>query len=216
MTDIATGWTVDRSVKNKAAIWVFEAIEYVVAQFPFPILGIDSDNGSEFIDAHLLAWCVAHKITFTRSRPGNKNDRSHVEQKNWTHVRELVGYLRFDTEAELCLLNEIWELDRVYTNYLLAQQKLVAKVRHGAKASNRHERPSGHPLRARQRPPSALERLAARHGGDHGHHRTRRPLPHDPRADRANRKAGPEQGPCTGQATGEQGLQQEPSSGGFP
>ncbi len=140
VTDIATGWTINRSVKNKAAIWVFEAIEYVLAQFPFPILGIDSDNGSEFINAHLLAWCDEHKITFTRSRPGNKNDGAHVEQKNWTHVRELVGYLRFDTDAELGVLNEIWELDRIYTNYLLAQQKLVSKVRHGAKVTKRHDR----------------------------------------------------------------------------
>ncbi len=62
---------------------------------PFPILGIDSDNGSEFINHHLFDYCVANKITFTRSRSGNKNDGAHVEQKNWTHVRELVGYLRF-------------------------------------------------------------------------------------------------------------------------
>ena len=71
------------------------------ALFPFPILGIDSDNGSEFINAHLFDYCTADKITFTRSRPGNKNDGAHVEQKNWTHVRSLVGYLRYDTPAEL-------------------------------------------------------------------------------------------------------------------
>ena len=111
VTDVFTGWTINRSVKNKAAIWVIEAIEYVIAQFPFPILGIDSDNGSEFINPHLFDYCTEHKITFTRSRSGNRNDGAHVEQKNWTHVRELVGYLRFDTEAELGLLNEIWELD---------------------------------------------------------------------------------------------------------
>ena len=140
VTDIATGWTINRSVKNKAAIWVFEAISHVIAQFPFPILGIDSDNGSEFINAHLLGYCVEHEITFTRSRPGNKNDGAHVEQKNWTHVRELVGYLRFDTEAELGVLNRIWELDRVYTNYLLAQQKLVSKQRNGAKVTKRYDR----------------------------------------------------------------------------
>ena len=94
-------------------------------QFPFPIVGIDSDNGSEFINAHLFDYCMADKLTFTRSRPGNKNDGAHVEQKNWTHVRELVGYLRFDTAAELELLNPIWELDRRFTNHLLTQQKLV-------------------------------------------------------------------------------------------
>ena len=81
-TDIATGWTINRSVTNKAAIWVFEALEHVIGQFPFTILGIDSDNGSEFINHHLFAYCEQHKITFTRSRPGNKNDGAHVEQKN--------------------------------------------------------------------------------------------------------------------------------------
>jgi hypothetical protein len=142
VTDIATGWTINRSVKNKAAVWVFQAITHVITQFPFPILGIDSDNGSEFINAHLLAFCVDNKITFTRSRSGNKNDGAHVEQKNWTHVRELVGYLRFDTEAELAVLNRIWELDQIYTNYLLAQQKLVFKQRHGAKVTKKYDRAS--------------------------------------------------------------------------
>jgi len=140
VTDIATGWTVNRSVKNKAAIWVFEALTSVVGQFPFPILGIDSDNGSEFINFHLFNYCKENHITFTRSRAGNKNDGAHVEQKNWTHVRELVGYLRFDTDAELEVLNQIWELDRHFTNYLLAQQKLVHKQRHGAKVTKRYDR----------------------------------------------------------------------------
>jgi hypothetical protein len=105
VTDVATGWTVNRSIPNKAAIHVVEAIKHVTARFPFPILGIDSDNGSEFINAHLYDYCLAEKITFTRGRPGNKNDGAHVEQKNRTHVRSLVGYLRFDTPAELALLN---------------------------------------------------------------------------------------------------------------
>ncbi|MGH8276934.1 MAG: integrase catalytic domain-containing protein, partial [Steroidobacteraceae bacterium] len=139
VTDIATGWTVNRSVKNKAAIWVFEALEHVIAQFPFPILGIDSDNGSEFINFHLFNYCKENHITFTRSRPGNKNDGAHVEQKNWTHVRELVGYLRFDTAAELAALNRIWELDRVFTNLLCTQQKLVSRERVGAKVHKRHD-----------------------------------------------------------------------------
>ena len=140
MTDIATGWTINRSVKNKAARWVLEAIDEASTQFPFAILGIDSDNGSEFINAHLFEYCRTRQITFTRSRSGNKNDGAHVEQKNWTHVRQLVGYLRFDTEAELELLNRIWALDGVFTNYLLAQQKLVEKHRHGAKVTKRYDR----------------------------------------------------------------------------
>jgi hypothetical protein len=140
VTDIFTGWTINRSVKNKAAIWVFEAIEYVIGQFLFPILGIDSDNGSEFINHHLFDYCTEHKITFTRSRSGNKNDGAHAEQKNWTHVRELVGYLRFDTDKELFVLNQIWALDMGYTNYLLAQQKLVFKQRTGSKVTKRYDR----------------------------------------------------------------------------
>lgn len=139
VTDISTGWTVNRSVKNKAAKWVFEALEHVTRVFPFPIVGIDSDNGSEFINEHLLQYCTENHITFTRSRPGNKNDGAHVEQKNWARVRELVGYLRYDTAGELDLLNQIWELDRVFTNYLLPQQKLISKTRQGAKVIKKHD-----------------------------------------------------------------------------
>jgi hypothetical protein len=139
VTDIATGWTVNRSVRNKAAKWVFEALQHVMGVFPFPIIGIDSDNGSEFINHHLFDYCVANKITFTRSRANHSNDGAHVEQKNWTHVRELVGYLRYDTPTELEKLNEIWELDRVFTNYLLPQQKLVFKQRNGAKVTKRYD-----------------------------------------------------------------------------
>jgi hypothetical protein len=140
VTDIATGWTVNRSVKNKAAAWVLEAIDYACGRFPFPILGIDSDNGSEFINADLFEYCGKQKITFTRSRPGNKNDGAHVEQKNWTHVRELVGYLRFDSPAELEVLNAIWALDARFTNHLLAQQKLTSRERAGSKVIKRHDR----------------------------------------------------------------------------
>jgi len=140
MTDIKTAWTVNRSVPNKAAIFVTEAIDHAARSFPFPIRGLDSDNGSEFVNAHLYDYCVANKITFTRSRPGNKNDGAHVEQKNWTHVRELVGYLRFDTPAELAVLNRIWGLDRVFTNLLMTQQKLVQRERIGAKVTKRHDR----------------------------------------------------------------------------
>ena len=139
VTDICTGWTVNRSVPNKAVVNVVAAIEHVSSRFPFPIIGIDSDNGSEFINAHLFDYCEARRITFTRSRPGNKNDGCHVEQKNWTHVRSLGGYLRYDTPAELELLNEIWDLDWRFTNLLCAQQKLVSRERVGAKVIKRHD-----------------------------------------------------------------------------
>jgi len=140
MVDVATGWTINRSVPNKAAVHVADAIEWASTRFPFPILGIDSDNGSEFINAHLFDYCETNRITFTRGRPGNKNDGCHVEQKNWTHVRSLVGYLRYDTGAELDLLNEIWEADWRFTNLLCAQQKLVSRERVGAKVIKRHDR----------------------------------------------------------------------------
>ena len=162
VTDIATGWTVNRSVRNKAQKWVFEALQHATKVFPFPIIGIDSDNGSEFINNELYRYCLDKKITFTRSRPGNKNDAAHVEQKNWSRVRELVGYHRYDTARELELLNRIWELDRIFTNYLRPQQKLVSKTRHGAKVIKKHDRPATPHQRAvahpamRQRPIIAM------------------------------------------------------------
>jgi len=116
-----------------------DRVEPVIGQFPFTILGIDSDNGSEFINHHLFAYCEQHMITFTRSRPGIKNDGAHVEQKNWTHVRELVGYLRFDTEEELDLVDRIWALDHHFTNHLLAQSKINFKQRKGAKVTKRYD-----------------------------------------------------------------------------
>lgn len=142
VTDISTGWTVNRSVRNTAQKHVFAALMHVMEVFPFPIIGIDSDNGSEFINQELLRFCQEQQITFTRSRAGNKNDGAHVEQKNWSRVRELVGYQRYDSPEELELLNQIWELDRIFTNYLLPQQKLVSKTRHGAKVTMVHDRPA--------------------------------------------------------------------------
>jgi len=123
-----------------------------MAVFPFPVIGIDSDNGSEFIDAHLYRYCLEHKITFTRSRPYNKNDGAHVEQKDWARVRQLVGYLRYDTPAELAKLNEIWELDRLFTNYLLPQQKLATKQRYGAKVIKHYDAPATPHQRAIKHP----------------------------------------------------------------
>jgi hypothetical protein len=97
------------------------------------------DNGSEFINAHLLRWCEQRKITFTRSRPGNKNDGCHVEQKNWAIVRTVVGYHRYDSGADLLLLNKIWMLQSKLTNYFYPQQKLVSKTRVGAKVSKKYD-----------------------------------------------------------------------------
>jgi hypothetical protein len=152
VTDIATGWTENRSVPNKARKWVLAALDDIARAMPFPILGVDSDNGSEFINYHLLAWCEKRQITFTRSRPGNSNDGCHVEQKNWAIVRIVVGYHRYDTAAELLLLNKIWALQSQLTNYFYPQQKLISKVRTGAKVSKKydtattpHRRAEAHP-----------------------------------------------------------------------
>jgi hypothetical protein len=139
VTDIATGWTENRSVRNKARKWVLAALEDIASIMPFPLLGVDSDNGSEFINHHLLDWCERRQITFTRSRPGNRNDGAHVEQKNWAIVRTVVGYHRYDTTAELLLLNEIWALQSQMTNYFSPQQKLISKVRDGAKVTKKYD-----------------------------------------------------------------------------
>jgi hypothetical protein len=139
VTDIATGWTENRSVRNKARKWVIAALEEIALIMPFPVIGVDSDNGSEFINHHLLEWCERRQITFTRARPGNCNDGAHVEQKNWAVVRTVVGYHRYDTSTELALLNEIWVLQSLMTNYFSAQQKLISKVRDGAKVTKKYD-----------------------------------------------------------------------------
>ncbi len=158
MTDIATGWTLNRSVPNRARVWVIEAIDHAAAMFPFPIRGIDSDNGSEFINHHLLAYCEQREITFTRGRAGKKNDGCYVEQKNWARVRELVGHYRYDTGDELDVLNQIWEADDAFANYFLPSLKLASKHRDGAKvvkkyhqAATPHQRARAHPA-IRKRP----------------------------------------------------------------
>jgi hypothetical protein len=139
VTDIATGWTENRSVPSKAAKCVLAALNDIAYKMPFPIRGVDSDNGSEFINVYLLQWCESHQITFTRARPANKNDGCYVEQKNWAVVRTVVGYHRYDTAAELLLLNEIWQLQSKLTNYFYPQQKLISKVRDGAKVFKKYD-----------------------------------------------------------------------------
>ncbi len=138
-TDIATGWTENRTVRNKAAKWVFAALVELQAQFPFRVLGIDSDNGSEFINHHLLQWCLDNQITFTRSRPNNSNDGAHVEQKNWAVARRAAGYWRYETPGEMAVLNQIWTALSPLTNLFTPQQKLVSKTRTGAKVTKKYD-----------------------------------------------------------------------------
>ena len=133
MTDIDTAWTETVAVRNKAQRWVFAGIEAKLAQFPFAIRGLDSDNGSEFINHHLLDYCQQHELTFTRSRPERKNDNCYVEQKNWAVVRKTVGYRRYDIPEHLALLNQLYDVLRLYTNFFQPTQKLQHKERNGAK-----------------------------------------------------------------------------------
>jgi Integrase core domain len=161
VTDIATGWTENRSVPNKTGKCVLAALNDIAYKMLFPILGVDSDNGSEFINIYLLQWCQRHRITFTRARPANKNDGCHAEQKNWAVVRTVVGYHRYDTAAELLLLNEIWQLQSKLTNYFYPQQKLISKVRDGAKVSKKHDTATTPFHRATDHPTMTVERIVA-------------------------------------------------------
>jgi len=125
--DISTGWVECLAVHQKTQQAVFEAIQRMRTHLPFPLLGIDSDNGSEFINGLLYHYCLSEKITFTRSRPYKKNDQAHVEQKNWSVVRRLVGYDRLDTKTEQNLLESIYENLRLYTNFFQPVLKLISK-----------------------------------------------------------------------------------------
>lgn len=108
LTDIHTTWVESCAVMGKSQIRVQEGLERRRQQLPFALRGIDSDNGSEFINAHLLHYCRAHDIQFTRGRPYKKDDNGHIEQKNWTHVRKLMGYVRDDSVAALTAMNAVY------------------------------------------------------------------------------------------------------------
>jgi hypothetical protein len=141
MTDIATGWTENLAVRNKAQRWVFQAIRGCRRRLPFRLLGIDSDNGSEFINNNLHTYCFYERITFTRGRTSTKNDNCYVEQKNWSVVRRAVGYRRYDTTEELQTLNALYDQLRLMINYFTPQAKLVSKSRDGAKVTKHYDTP---------------------------------------------------------------------------
>jgi hypothetical protein len=126
---------------TKAQRWVHEALAEVAFTLPFALLGLDSDNGSEFINNNLFAWCTEHHVTFTRSRPWRKNDNCFVEQKNWAVVRRAAGYLRYDSPQELRLLGELYRSLIPYVNFFQPQMKLVSKTRTGAKVRRRYDVP---------------------------------------------------------------------------
>lgn len=139
MTDVATGWTVCAAFMGRSERFCVEAIEEARPSFPFPILGIDSDNGSEFINAHLKRYCERNQITFTRGRANKKNDSCYVEQKNWDVVRKMIGYSRFDTKQQLDAIRRIHNLLALYQNYFQPSQKLISKERIGAKVKKSYD-----------------------------------------------------------------------------
>lgn len=138
--DPVTDWSGRVSVRNKAQVWTLEGMKRIEEKFPYPILGIHSDNDSAFINAHFSRYCEERRIEFSRSRPGRRNDNCFVEQKNWSVVRKVVGYMRYDTEEELELMNELWDVVDRYENYFQPVMKLVKKEREGSRIRRRYER----------------------------------------------------------------------------
>lgn len=138
-TDVSTGWTDCEAVLHRSQQLVFQAIKNMRQRLPFPLLGLDSDNGGEFINDILYRYCQDQHITFTRSRPYKKNDQAHVEQKNWSVVRHVIGYDRFESQAELELLNSIYEDLRLYVNFFQPVLKLIGKEQVGKKTIKRYD-----------------------------------------------------------------------------
>ena len=140
-TDVKTGWTECVAVRNKAQVHVFAAIQRARQRLPFPLLGLDSDTGSEFINDQLYRYCLQEKITFTRGRAGRKNDNAYVEQKNWSVVRRAVGYWRYDSPGQLELLDLLYIRLHLYVNFFLPVVKLQEKVRFGSKVKRIYDDP---------------------------------------------------------------------------
>jgi hypothetical protein len=126
VVDIHTTWTESLAVLGKAQVRVQRGLEEIRRALPFELVGIDSDNGSEFINFHLVGYCKAAGIQFTRGRPYKKDDNAHVEQKNWTHVRKLLGWVRYDTDTAVAAINRLYRGDlRLLQNLFLPSVKLI-------------------------------------------------------------------------------------------
>jgi hypothetical protein len=156
LTDIPTGWVESRAVLGKGQRAVRGALAELHEALPFPLRGLDSDNGSEFINALLFAYCQAHQIQFTRGRPYKKDDNAHVEQKNWTHVRKLLGWDRYDSLQAQAAINDLYRNElRLMMNLYQPSVKLIRKTRVGARLRRRYDAPQ---------PP--LDRLVVSGAGD--------------------------------------------------
>lgn len=138
--DIKTTWTERKAVMGKGQNGVFTAIKDIRKILPFDLLGIDSDNGGEFINDQLLRYCQKENIAFTRSRPYMSKDNAHIEQKNYTTVRKVLGYDRFDTEQHLQLINDLYDNElRLYINFFQPTMKLKEKKRIGSKYVRKYD-----------------------------------------------------------------------------
>lgn len=145
MVDIATGWTVQRAVWGKGEANTFKAIKEIELILPFKLKGFDCDNGKEFLNYRLLKYFKNRTppVNYTRSRAYNKNDNSHIEEKNWTIVRQYVGYDRLDRPHQVELLNNIYKNDLYYlVNFFIPSSKLISKNRYGSKIKKVHDKPS--------------------------------------------------------------------------
>jgi transposase InsO family protein len=139
VVDVVSGWSRRRAVLGKSQAVVHEALQQLLSQWPTPVWGLHSDNGSEFLNNHLRRYCQRRTITHHRSRAYRKNDNAHVEQKNRQLVREIVGYARYDQASDVHWLNSVYELLDVYVNLFLPSQKLIQKTRDGAKLRKRYD-----------------------------------------------------------------------------
>lgn len=140
LAEICSGWWEGEAIPNKGQVATLNAIKAMRQRTPFNWLGVDSDNGSEFINHHLMAYCQNESLEFTRSRPNHKNDNAYVEQKNWTHVRQIIGYARYDTEDEIEIINQLYRNElRLYKNFFLPQLKLKSKTRIDGHLKRRYE-----------------------------------------------------------------------------
>jgi len=142
LTDIFSGWVETEGVMGKGQIGILKALEKISQRFPFQILGIDSDNGSEFINHHLWRYCEEKGIQFTRSRPYKKDDNAHIEQKNWTHVRKLMGWDRYDSPQALKAMNDLYERELpVFMNLYQPSVKLQKIIRKGSRKQRIYDKP---------------------------------------------------------------------------
>ncbi len=137
---IKTTWTERVAVMGKGQAGVFKGIKKIKKQLPFNLLGLDSDNGSEFINHQLWKYCNENNIAFTRSRPYMKKDNAHIEQKNWPLVRKILGYDRFDTQEQLNLINDLYDNElRLFINFFQPTMKLKEKIRVGSKYKRKYD-----------------------------------------------------------------------------